>query len=321
MRETMGRMTKLWAALGCSLLMAGAHAAGPVQKTQVPGYYRHAVGAFEITALNDGQLEIDAKLLKGASPEKIGRLLAQSLRASPMPTAVNAYLVNTGAKLLLVDAGAGNFFGPTLGRLHANLKAAGHDPAQVDAVLLSHLHGDHVGGLLTPEGAAAFPNAELHVAKREADFWLNAEVMAKAPKEVQGFFQAAQKAVAPYAEGGRLKIFDGEGELMPGVRTLPTPGHTPGHTSFLVESNGQQLLVWGDIVHNAAVQFADPKVTIEFDIDAKTAAATRARVLADVARRQLPVTGAHLPFPGIGQVRAERGGSYTWVPIDFKPQP
>nr|WP_119155951.1 MBL fold metallo-hydrolase [Caldimonas tepidiphila] len=320
MRNATGRMTRFWAALGCTLLMAGAQAAGPVQTTQVPGYYRHAVGGFQLTALHDGQLEIDPKLLKNASPQQLQALLSESFRKSPTPTAVNAYLVNTGDKLVLVDTGAGRLFGPTLGRAFANLKAAGHEPAQIDAVLLTHLHGDHVGGLIDEQGGMALPNAEIHVAKKEADFWLNPEVMAKAPKEAQPFFQAAQKAVAPYREAGRLKIFDGEAELLPGVRAVATPGHTPGHTSFLFSSKGEQVLVWGDIIHSAAVQFARPKVTIEFDTDAKTAAATRERVLADTAKRRLLVTGAHLPFPGIGHVRAERG-AYTWVPIDFSSMP
>lgn len=320
MKGSMGRLTKFWAALGCTLLMAGAQAAGPLQKTQVPGYYRHTLGAFEITALNDGHLDIDPKLLRNAPPQQLQKLLQTSFRAAPTPTAVNTYLVNTGSQLLLVDTGAGNFFGPTLGRILANLKAAGHEPAQVDAVLLTHLHGDHVGGLITADGAAVFPNAVLHVSKKEADFWLSPEVMAKAPKEAQMYFQAAQKAVAPYQAAGRLKTFEGDSELMPGVRTLATPGHTPGHTSFLLNSDGQQLLVWGDIIHSTGVQFARPKVTIEFDIDAKTAAATRTRLLADVARQKLLVSGMHLPFPGIGHVRAGRdGAAYTWVPIDFQP--
>ncbi|WKB52522.1 MBL fold metallo-hydrolase [Eleftheria terrae] len=306
--------------LACALtFLPAAHAEAPQQKTQVPGYYRHMVGSFEVTALYDGQIELDTKILKNTPPEQIQRLLAQMFRNNPTPTAVNTYLVNTGSRLVLVDSGAGRMFGNTLGNVVSSLRAAGYAPEQVDAVLLTHLHGDHVGGVIDAEGKAVFANADLFVAKKEADYWLNPETAAKAPKEVQGFFKMAQSAVAPYVAAGRFKTFEGEQELMPGVRPQATHGHTPGHTSYRFESGGQQLLVWGDIVHNAFVQFPRPETTIEFDIDQKAASATRKRLFEEAARGRLLVTGMHLPFPGIGNVRAEGKGSYRWVPIDYGP--
>ncbi|HWP18252.1 MAG TPA: MBL fold metallo-hydrolase [Burkholderiaceae bacterium] len=320
----MSRLSNWWRAGVLALATAGfvpmACAEAPQVKTQVPGYYRHMVGGFELTALYDGQIELDAAILKNTPPQEVHKLLAYAFRKSPMATAVNTYLVNTGRQLVLIDTGAGKAFGPGLGQVLANLQAAGYQPDQVDAVLLTHLHGDHVAGLLDADGRPAFPKATLYYAKKDADFWLNPEIAAKAPEEARGFFKIAQDMLAPYIAAGRTQTFDGtDVEILPGIRALATPGHTPGHTSFLLESAGERLLVWGDIVHNVYVQLARPETTIEFDIDQKQAAATRKRVLDLAARERLMVSGMHLPFPGIGQIRADRRGRYSWVPVDFAP--
>lgn len=303
----------------CLGFVASTQAAAPAQKTQVPGYYRHPVGEFEVTALYDGQIELDTKILKNASPTQIQRELARLFRSNPTPTAVNSYLVNTGSQLVLVDTGAAQLFGPTLGNVLANLKASGYSPEQVDVVLLTHLHADHVGGVLGPDGQPAFPNATVYVAKAEADFWLSKEVMAKAPKEAQGFFTMAQNSVTPVAAAGKFKTFDGELDVVPGIKAVATAGHTAGHTSYLLSSKGQQLLILGDIVHNFAVQFARPEVAIEFDSDPKAAVLTRKRLFAQAAKDKLQISAAHLPFPGIGNVRADGQGRYTYVPIDYAP--
>ncbi|KFB76086.1 MBL fold metallo-hydrolase [Candidatus Accumulibacter cognatus] len=286
----------LLAALIAALLLFSSNLAGAasaLQKTQVPGYYRAMVGAFEITALYDGYIDLDSKLLKNASEQEIRSLLARLFVKGPqMQTAVNAYLINTGQQLVLVDTGAAKKFGPSLGYLIDNLKAAGYDPAQVDAVLITHLHGDHVNGLVTPEGKPAFANAEIWSAKADNDFWLSSEVAAKAPQDAQPFFKMAQDVAAP--------------------------GHTPGHSAYLVASNGQQLLIWGDLVHSHSVQFSRPEVVIEFDVNKKQAIATRKAMFARTAKEKVLVAGMHLPFPGIGHVRSERKG-YAWVPIEFGP--
>lgn len=297
----------------------GARAEAPQVLTQVPGYYRQVIGAFEVTALYDGQINLDAKLLKHTTPEQVQKLLARMFRTNPTPTAVIAFLVNTGNKLVLVDAGAAKVFGPTLGQVLSNIKAAGYDPAQIDTVLITHMHGDHVGGLLTPEGQVAFPNAQVYAAKADADYWLSADNLAKAPEGMKMFFKAPQDATAPYIKAGHFKTFEGDAELQPGIKPVDEHGHTPGHTGYLFESKGQKLLVWGDVVHNAAVQFPQPKVTIEFDTDQSQALAARLKLFAWTAKDALLVAGAHLPFPGIGHVRAEGKGSYSWVPVDFAP--
>jgi glyoxylase-like metal-dependent hydrolase (beta-lactamase superfamily II) len=297
-----------------------AHAAPPAQQqTQVPGYYRMALGDFEVTPLYDGYINLDRKLLSGASAQDIQRLLARMfIMNSQVQTTVNAYLVHTGSRLVLVDTGAAKVFGPTMGVIVNNIRAAGYDPAQIDTVLLTHLHPDHASGLLTPEGKVAFPNAEVRVAKAESDYWLDEAAAAKAPKDAQPFFKMAREAVAPYIAAGRFKPFGPDETLLPGVSAVPTPGHTPGHTGYLFSSQNQSLLVWGDIVHSYASQFARPEIAIEFDTDKERAVASRRKMLADAAKDKLWVAGAHLPFPGIGHVRAEPRG-YAWVPIEYGP--
>ena len=296
-----------------------AAAAPPQQKTQVPGYYRTMVGNFEVTALYDGYIDLDNKLLHNVKPQELQSLLARMfISGQKVQTAVNAYLINTGKHLVLVDTGAAKKFGPSLGYVAEHMKAAGYEPAQVDTVLITHLHGDHVNGLLDAEGKPLFPNAKVWSAKADTEHWLNPAVAAKAPKEAQPFFQMAQQAAAPYQQNGSWQNFSNDGEVVPGITSLWAPGHTPGHSGFLVESNGQSLLIWGDIVHSHAVQFARPEVTIEFDLDAKLAAATRKQLFARAAKEKLLVAGMHLPFPGLGHVRAEKKG-FAWVPVEFGP--
>jgi glyoxylase-like metal-dependent hydrolase (beta-lactamase superfamily II) len=291
----------------------------PQNKTQVPGYYRLALGNFEVTALYDGPIDLDQKLLKSIATRDIQRLLArQFLKGPKVQTAVNAYLINTGSKLILVDAGAAKLFGPELGNIVNNLKAAGYTPEQVDTVLVTHLHGDHVNGLVTPEGQRVFTNAEVWSAKADNDFWLSEEIAAKMPKDFQPFFKMSRDAAAPYLAAGKWKTFDSDRELIPGISSVDTHGHTPGHASYLLQSGDQRLMILGDLVHNHAVQFAHPEVAFEYDNDAKQAVITRKRIWALAAKEKLMVAGMHLPFPGIGHVRKEPKG-YAWVPVEFGP--
>jgi glyoxylase-like metal-dependent hydrolase (beta-lactamase superfamily II) len=294
--------------------------APPAQlKTQVPGYYRMQLGAFEITALFDGVFEMDTKMLLGAKPGEIQSLVARMFQTMPaVPTAVNAYVVHTGKNLVLIDAGSAKLFGPSLGFTVDNMRAAGIAPEHIDTVLITHLHGDHVNGIIDAQGRAVFPRATVHVAKADADFWLSEEVSAKAPKEAQGFFKMARDAIAPYRAAGRYKTFDRDMELVPGISAVASPGHTPGHTSFLMRSNGQQLMMWGDIIHNFAVQFVNPDIAFEFDVDSKQAVVTRRIALENAAKEKYWVAGSHMPFPGIGHVRKD-DAIYTWVPIEYGP--
>ena len=307
------------AALLLGGLMAGAAwAEAPFAKGNAPGYQRLMLGAFEITALSDGTVPLPMdKLLTNTTPEQTRKALARSYLSSPVETSVNAFLINTGTKLVLVDTGAGGLFGPTLGKLGASLRAAGYQPEQVDAVLITHMHADHVGGLIQGADAArAFPNATVHADQHEADFWLSAANMAKAPAANQDFFKAAQATLKPYVDAGRFKTFDGNTELLPGVRAQASRGHTAGHATYVIESQGQKLALWGDLMHVAAVQFANPAVTIQFDTDSQAAAVQRKQAFADAAKGGYLVAAAHLPFPGIGRLRVD-GKGYDFVPLNY----
>ncbi|MDQ0143499.1 MBL fold metallo-hydrolase [Cupriavidus necator] len=311
-------------AMGAAVLPAGvasAQTAAPPaqQKTQVPGYYRMMVGQLEVTALYDGYIDVDPKSFKYTSAREVQSLLARMFVASTpgMQTAVNAYLIHTGSRLVLVDTGAAGCFGPTLGRIGENLRAAGYAPEQVDTVLLTHLHGDHACGLAAG-GKAAFPNATVYVDKAEADYWLSEAKATAAPKEAQGLFAMARAAVAPYQAAQRLRTFSAGTEPIPGVRVVAANGHTPGHSGYLFTSGHDSLLLWGDIVHNHALQLRRPQVAIEFDVDSNQAVITRKRILEQAARGRLWVGGAHMPFPGLGHVRRESAG-YAWVPAEYGP--
>jgi glyoxylase-like metal-dependent hydrolase (beta-lactamase superfamily II) len=306
-----------WAVGACLAVSLGSGwAAAPQQKGQAPGWYRMMVGDIEVTALSDGTVALPVdKLLTNTTPAKVQAALSRAYLKAPVETSVNGYLVNTGSKLVLIDAGAANLFGPTLGNLVNNLKASGYQPEQVDEVYITHLHPDHVGGIAL-DGKAVFPNATVRVDKRDADFWLSKENLDKATDASKGFFQGAQAAMKPYADAGKLKTFDGGAELVPGIKAVSTYGHTPGHTVFAIESKGQKMMVWGDLMHVAAVQFADPAVTIQFDTDAKKAAPQRQKAFADAAKNGHHVAIAHVAFPGIGQLRAD-GKGYRFVPVNY----
>ncbi|TCT13548.1 glyoxylase-like metal-dependent hydrolase (beta-lactamase superfamily II) [Tepidamorphus gemmatus] len=298
-----------------------AAAAQPRAAHQVPGIYRLSIGDdIEVTALLDGYIDLGTNLFRGAPEEEVRRLQeAAFVPVGPaVRSGVNAFAVNAGGRLALIDAGGRNLLGPTLGRLPGNLKAAGIDPAAVDLVVATHLHPDHVGGLVTGDGAAVFPNAELVVHEADWNFWTNADLMAKANEQGKMFFQAAQAAITPYAKRTRL-IGDDE-EVMPGLRSIGLPGHTPGHTGFVVHSGPDTLLIWGDIVHSALLQVPHPDWSIAFDIGPDLAVATRRKAFAMAASDRLLVAGMHLPFPGIGRILDE-GGVYQYQPEPWRFEP
>lgn len=307
-----------------TLLTAPAYAEAPMAKTQVPGYYRIMVGSIEVTALLDGVMQIDKNFLQHAEEKELNRALDRMFVGNPkITTAVNAYLINTGKNLVLVDAGAAGLFGPTLGNLVQNLKAAGYSPEQVDRIVITHLHADHVGGINDQAGKPLFPNASVSVSQAENDFWLSKDIAAKAPPAMQGFFQMAQASAAPYQASGQWKPIPGAGtgEIVPGITAVNASGHTPGHRIYIVESQGQKLVITGDMLHAHAIQFSNPGVAIQFDADQKKAIAMRRDILKRVADEKSFMSGAHLPFPGIGHVIPEGKGSYRWVPVEFNPTP
>ena len=296
---------------GASILPAPIFAKMPLAKAQAPGYFRRKLGAFEITAVLDGDLDLELKLFSG-DPAEMEKLSAQSYQPSPPRVHCNAFAVNTGDKLYLVDTGTGVLMGPSLGRVAENLVLAGINLDQIDTVLLTHLHPDHFGGM-TVDGRPAFKNADIYVSEADAKFWLSTEIADKAPAEMKPFFMMASEAIKPYAH--RLKPLPAKGEIASGVSAIALPGHTVGHTGYLFASEKEQMLVWGDVVHNAALQFARPEITLAFDTDQAQAAAARKRAFDMAAADRLLVAGMHLPYPGLGYVE-KAGAAYRYHP-DF----
>lgn len=283
---------------------------------QVPGVYRVALGAFKVTVLTDGTLPVPfGALIHGMNKPD----LAATLRNAGLPldreTSINSFLIDTGDHRLLVDAGSGTLFGDCCGRLPAMLRAAGYSPDAIDAVLLTHVHGDHSGGLVK-DGQRVFPNADLYLAQAELDYWLSDQAKARAKPSHLKMFEEGRAALAPYQAAGRIRTFNGPTTLFPGVRTIPAPGHTPGHSFFEIESHGQRLRLLGDITHIAEVQLPYPEVAIDFDADEAQAAKTRKAALEELANTHELVAGAHISFPGLGHV-VHSGSGYGWSALPY----
>jgi glyoxylase-like metal-dependent hydrolase (beta-lactamase superfamily II) len=277
-------------------------------------FYRMKLGAFTVIALSDGSFDLPSKtLLIEPRAGEVKTLLDRAHLPEQVPSAVNAFLVDTGRKRILVDTGSGNLLGPSLGKLQSSLLAAGYRPEQIDEILLTHLHPDHFGGL-SADGHALFPHAIVRIEAHEAAFWQDKSNLAKVDASVQGSFDGAIAALAPYAAAGHIETFHTGATLEPGVTAVAMAGHTVGHTAFRFESAGQTLLMWGDVVHLAAVQFADPKVAIHFDSTPAQAEATREKVFADASARGYCVAASHIAFPGIGHV-TRSGSGYAWQPV------
>jgi glyoxylase-like metal-dependent hydrolase (beta-lactamase superfamily II) len=265
--------------------------------------------------LLDGYIDVSLDQVIGADPKDAAGLAEAVFQApGPRRIPVNAYLVRLGGRLVLIDTGASSGMGPTLGRLTAGLEAAGVRPDQVDVVLISHMHPDHINGALTPEGHAVFPNAELIVPDTDYAFWHDDANLNRAPAEMKPFFLGARKVAKAYAN--RLRRFSGESEIIGPIRSVPLPGHTPGHAGFILESDGASLIIWADVVHIAAYQLARPEWGLAFDTDPHMAAATRRRALERASGDRMLVAGMHLPFPGVGYV-AREGAGYRFVPAEW----
>jgi glyoxylase-like metal-dependent hydrolase (beta-lactamase superfamily II) len=300
-----------------------AEAAAEMQKTQGPGFFRTKLGDFEVTALYDGGGVggYQVKMFGAKSEDVVSLLKASSIDPERIVGSVAGFLVNADGKLILIDAGAGDYWhSEILGRLAKNLVASGYRPEQVDLVLLTHLHADHAAGITSLDGKRIYPNAEIRVAKSDADFWLSEEIAKKAPADAKEFFDIARKIAAPYISAGKWRTFEGREEFVPGVRAYSIPGHTAGHTAYEISSKGETLLVWGDVVHLAAVQLPKPEIGIVYDSDGPAAIKARLTLLKDLATKHTLIAGAHMPFPGIGRIRHD-GAGYDWSPVSYVGAP
>ncbi|MEM8555958.1 MAG: MBL fold metallo-hydrolase [Pseudomonadota bacterium] len=302
--------------VGVSLLPAAGHAHehghGPKLFTAMQ---RFSLGDWTIVALSDGFLPFDYGLFSGVTPKEAQELMRQSFYdPANFIGAVNAFLIDTGETLIMVDVGTGAAFGPTLGHTVSNLKAAGYEPADVSLILATHLHPDHVGGVLTDAGNP-FPNSTLAVNAADHAFFTSAEIRAGAPDDFKPFFDMAVGAVGSFGE--RLSLFEGTASVAPGITAMPLFGHTPGHSGFMLESAGQTMLMAGDILHAPGIQFARPDVSIAFDADPTQAAATRGMALDMLSADRLLFAGSHVSFPGFGYLE-KAGEGYRFTPAPWQ---
>lgn len=274
---------------------------------QIAGVYHRRIGDIVVTAISDGYMTPDREMTRNLAPDELALALDGSFRERLL-FSVNAFLIRSGDRIALIDTGSGDYFGPTTGHVVRNLAAAGVSPEQVDTILLTHMHPDHSAGLTDmTTGAMIFPNAELVVHENEPKHWWDDGQLAKASDLYKRLhFGMTREQVTPYL--GQLRTFTGgDTEVFPGVIAVPLVGHTPGHSGYLIESGGQALLIWGDVIHIPEVQFARPEVVMVPDLDPDTAVASRRRILDMAEQDRLLVTGMHLHFPGFGHVSRENG--------------
>ncbi|MGV6874737.1 MBL fold metallo-hydrolase [Pseudochelatococcus sp. B33] len=282
---------------------------------QVPGIYHRMVGDVLVTTLCDGYMAYDTlDIMKDPDHGKLAGLLAEETRVCPPVVSINAFLIREGGRNILVDCGSGDIMGPTCGRLPGLLDLLGLPAEAITDVLLTHVHPDHSNGLTDPaSGRKLFPRATVHVHRAEIDHWFDDEQKAKATeRQKRVYFDAGRIQLTPYL-GDAVRTFDSEGEVLPGITAVPSPGHTPGHSCYILRSRGEAMIVWGDTVHVPEVQLADPDVGMIFDTDSPAGAVARRRILQRCVDEDLLVAGMHIHFPGFARIRPGYRGAFRFI--------
>lgn len=283
------------------------------------GFYYFQVGDIKVTALSDGSVVLNTKLLNNEDNYNFDKLLKESYSTHDINASINSYLIELKDKLILVDAGSGTFLSPTANKLQNSLKNSGYAPEQITDIVITHFHSDHIGGLISND-KILYPNATLHLNKKEADYWLNAELYKKAPEHIKKNFENANKVITPYIKSGQVKFFEGnnaeEIKLFDGLTAITAKGHTAGHTFYSIESKGEKLMFLGDTMHIPQIQLPQPDVTIQFDSDAKQAEIQRKKAFTDAAKNVYLVALSHMSFPGVGRLAKQNKG-YKWIPVPY----
>ncbi len=298
-----------------------AMAKAPLAKEQAPYFYRFNHGQMQATVVSDGPLplgEPSASFL-GTSKEEVGKMLTDRFLS---PTNVileqNVLVLNTGDKLVLFDTGMGTspMFGPTTGKLLANLKAAGIDPKDIDAVVATHAHCDHVWGIMSDDGKQNFPNAQIYISQPDFDFWTDeAKLAVKDPAYMKPFVEGARRNLLPNRD--RIVFIKDGQEFLPGIQAMAAPGHTVGHTIYMITSGGKTLAAVGDLTHHQVLLVEKPRIEFAYDTDSKQSANTRVRVLDMLAANRIPLIAYHFPWPGIGHV-AKEGDGFRYFPAPLQ---
>lgn len=293
--------------------MSGALAKAPMQNVQAPAFYRFKVGAFEATVISDGPLGLGAPsdgIFSGVSKADMTKLFADNfLPTDNFEMDQNTLVINTGNQLVLFDTGDGGskMFGPKSGRQLANLKAAGIDPKDIDAVVLTHAHGDHCWGIMSSGGAPNFPNAQIYMAQADYDFWTD-EAKAKGDM-MKPMIEGTRRHLVPNRDR-MVFVKDGQ-EFLPGIQAIAAPGHTVGHTVYVITSEGKTLLNAGDVAHHAVISTQTPRVAFAYDTDGAQGVATRLKVFDMLAAQRMPFVSYHFPWPGLGYL-AKHGDGYRY---------
>ncbi len=308
----------LHAAENTSTISAKISTAGVM--SQEPHIYSINVGGAKITSISDGTIPLNIPKLMHGNAAFMKKQLKNSFLSEDVETSIYLFLIEKDGRKILVDTGAGELLRKVNigGKLFDGLKAAGISPSDITDILITHIHLDHSGGL-TIAGKRMFPNAVVHIGKPDVDFFLNPDIAKTStyrPAALPTAFEEAVQTVKPYVDSGQVRTFDKTTEILPGITATLHPGHTPGSAFYTLVSNEQTIVFMADTVHVAELQFANPKITIEFDYNRKQAAASRAKAFADFSRSGVLVAGAHLPYPGIGHIQAT-GKSYRFVSVPF----